>query len=96
MVNSMIIDEKGQFLVEENKSYLTTIKTTPEERGKVRSWVNGGNSVYSNPWLYYSENGHQMDYIRALRIVSDMEESFKTCSFCQSVKYDDSITVLPF
>lgn len=96
MLNSVMIEEERQFLIDEKKTYLAKIKTTPEERGKVRSWVNKGNSVYSNPWLLYSESGYQMDYIRALRVVAEMDESFEAYNSCQSVMEDGSITVLPF
>ena len=59
-------------------AYLRTIgHTTPEERGRLRSWINTTGSAYGNPWDLYGENGALMDYLSAFRIHREMEE----CSF---------------
>ena len=57
-------------------SYLRTIgHTTPEERGKLRSWINTTGTAYGNPWDLYGENGALMDYLSAFRIHREMEEN---------------------
>jgi hypothetical protein len=45
---------------------------TPEERRKLRDWVDEGNSVYENPCLLWREDGRPMDYISAIRFAEDM------------------------
>ena len=57
-------------------AYLRTIgHTTPEERGKLRSWINTTRTAYGNPWDLYGENGALMDYLSAFRIHREIEES---------------------
>jgi hypothetical protein len=57
-------------------NYLRTIgKTTPEERGKLRSWMKVSGTAYSNPWDFYEERGTLMDYITALRVAKEMDEN---------------------
>lgn len=95
MLNRVLIDEKRQLLVDEKKSYLAKRKTTPEERGNVRSWVNRGNSVYANPWLLYTESGYPMDYITAMRTAAEME-NIEAYNPYIDISDDDSSTDLPF
>ena len=57
-------------------AYLRTIgHTTPDERGKLRSWINETGTAYGNPWDLYGENGALMDYLSAFRIHREIEES---------------------
>ena len=57
-------------------AYLRTIgHTTPEERGKLRSWINTTGTAYGNPWNLYGENGALLDYLSAFRIRREMEEN---------------------
>ena len=57
-------------------AYLRTIgHTTPEERCKLRSWINATGNAYGNPWDLYGENGALMDYLSAFRIHREMEEN---------------------
>ena len=54
--------------------YLRTLRhTTPEERGKLRAWINSAGTAYGNPWGLGAENGSSMDYISALRLVNAMQ-----------------------
>lgn len=96
MLNSVLAEEKRRFLVDEKKAYLESIKIKPEEREKVCSWVNKGNSVYNNPWLLYSESGHPLDYVTAMRTVADMEENPETHKSIHSTAEDGSFTEVPF
>jgi hypothetical protein len=47
----------------------------PEEKGELREWMAHGNSVNSNPYMIYGENGRLMDFIAASRIDRDMCEN---------------------
>ena len=79
-------------------AYLKTIgHTTPEERGKLRSWIKKTGTAYGNPWDIYEENGCYMDYISAMRIIREMQEdsvSFYSSDFTQS--FDDDDEEVPF
>ena len=74
-------------------AYLKTIgHTTPEERGKLRSWIKKTGTAYGNPWDIYEENGCYMDYISAMRIIREMQEdsvAFYSSDFTQSFDDDD-------
>ena len=95
MINSVVKGDERQLLLDEKKAYLSKLKTTPEERGKVRSWVNRGNSVYANPWLLYSESSFPMDFITAMRAVAEME-TLESYNSYLDIPDDDSSTELPF
>ena len=79
-------------------AYLKTIgHTTPEERGKLRSWIKETGTAYGNPWDIYEENGCYMDYISAMRIIREMQEdsvAFYSSDFTQS--FDDDDEEVPF
>jgi len=45
---------------------------TSEEKYELREWIANGNSVNSNPFLIYGENGCLMDFIEASRVAEDM------------------------
>ena len=45
---------------------------TQEEKAELREWMAHGNSVNSNPFMLYGENGCPMDYINANRTAEDM------------------------
>ena len=79
-------------------AFLKTIgHTTPEERGKLRSWIKKTGTAYGNPWDIYEENGCYMDYISAMRIIREMQEdsvAFYSSDFTQS--FDDDDEEVPF
>ena len=79
-------------------AYLKTIgHTTPEERGKLRSWIKKTGTAYGNPWDIYEENGCYMDYISAMRIIREMQEdsvAFYSSDFSQI--FDDDDEEVPF
>jgi hypothetical protein len=95
VIKNIAIDEARLLLLDEKKAYLAKLKTTPEERGKVRSWVNRGNSVYANPWLLYSESGYPMDFISAMRAIGEME-NFEPYNPYIDISDDESSAELPF
>jgi hypothetical protein len=45
---------------------------TSEEKYELREWIANGNSVNSNPFLIYGENGCLMDFVEASRVAEDM------------------------
>jgi len=45
---------------------------TSEEKYELREWIVSGNSVNSNPFLIYGENGCLMDFVEASRVAEDM------------------------
>jgi len=85
-------------LKHEMNAYLKTIgHTTPEERGKLRSWIKKTGTAYGNPWDIYEETGRYMDYISAMRVIREMWEdsvAFYSSQFTQS--FDDDDEELPF
>lgn len=55
------------------KEYQAMLGTmTTEKKEELRQWIAGGNSVNSNPYWLYGENGRLMDLIAASRIHEDM------------------------
>lgn len=51
--------------------YLRSIgRTTPEERGNLRSWIKSAGTAYANPWDLYDEYGRPLDFISAYRVVN--------------------------
>lgn len=63
-----------EHLRREAHEYLKVVDVPQEERREILAWVRAGNSVHSNPWYIYGENGCQKDYISALRDVEFLEE----------------------
>ena len=52
-------------------AYLRSIgRTSPEERGKLRSWIKSAGTAYANPWDLYDEYGRPLDFISAYRVVN--------------------------
>ena len=49
------------------KEYEATKRLKADERKMLREWVYDWNSVYSNPFYVYDEDGKLMDYISAYR-----------------------------
>ena len=51
--------------------YLRSVdRTTPEERGKLRSWIKSAGTAYANPWDLYDEYGRPLGFISAYRVVN--------------------------
>jgi hypothetical protein len=72
---------------------------TSEEKYDLREWIVNGNSVNSNPFLIYGENGCLMDYVEASRAAEDMannpEEYGCTDAECRDSK-DSQDADMPF
>ena len=49
------------------KEYEATKRLKPEEHKMLREWVEEYNSVYSNPFYVYGDDGRLLDYITAYR-----------------------------
>jgi len=81
-----------RYLKNELKEYKQNIgKISADERKELHEWVADGNSVYSNPYYLYGENGHLMDYIEACRINEDMwknPQNYKYGTGCESEMSD--------
>jgi hypothetical protein len=45
---------------------------TAEEKEELREWMANGNSVNSNPYLLYGDNGELMDLLNARRVAEEM------------------------
>ena len=55
------------------KEYEKTLNSmTIEEKEGLREWMAQGNSVNSNPYMCYGENGCLTDLISAYRVADDM------------------------
>ena len=52
--------------------YESRFNLTDEERRSLYEWVSEGNAVCDNPWYMASENGALMDYVTAMRTVSEI------------------------
>jgi hypothetical protein len=45
---------------------------TAEEKEELREWMASGNSINSNPYLLYGDNGELMDLVNARRVAEEM------------------------
>lgn len=62
-----------EHLRREANEYLQEMEVTPQERRELRAWVRGGNSAYGNPGYLADENGRELDYITAMRLLTELE-----------------------
>lgn len=56
------------YLQKELHTYEEQVPMTLSERKELRKWVRHGNSIYANPWNAAYENGHEMNYLDALKM----------------------------
>lgn len=62
------------------ETYLPTVNSVTEsEKHHLQKWVDGGNSVYDNPYSLSNERGYPMDFINALRAAEDMFNNPDDC-----------------
>jgi hypothetical protein len=62
--------------IDKLKEYWETLGSmTLSEKEELREWIVQGNSVNSNPYMLYGENGCLMDIISASRISDDMQSN---------------------
>ena len=45
---------------------------TDEEYQELCSWVTSGNSVYANPWYMAGEDGGELDFLTARRVMLEL------------------------
>lgn len=62
-----------EHLRREANEYLQEREVTPQESRELRAWVRGGNSTYGNPGNLADENGRELDYNTAMRLLTELE-----------------------
>ena len=63
---------------QELRDFENTYPMTLIERKEVHKWVSDGNSIYTNPWYWYYENGNEMNYLDALKFEKELYEKMVT------------------
>lgn len=61
------LQERKYKLQQELRAFENTYPMTLGERKEVHKWVLDGNSINTNPWFYYYDNGYEMNYLDAMR-----------------------------
>ena len=61
-----------QILRNDLAAYESGFDLSDEERCSLYEWVSEGNAACDNPWYMASENGAPMDYVTAMRTVSEI------------------------
>lgn len=72
--------EKRERLLQQLRKYEKEVTMTTEERRELRKWVARGESPYDNGNNIHGENGWPMDFVNAMRFVSDQTEWFMSLS----------------
>ena len=52
--------------------YESSFDLSDEEQCSLYEWVSEGNAVCDNPWYMANENGTPMDFVTAMRTVSEI------------------------
>ena len=52
--------------------YESSFDLTDEERRSLYEWASEGNAVCDNPWYMANENGTPLDFVTAMRTVSEI------------------------
>lgn len=60
------------------RAFENTYPMTLRESKEVHKRVSEGNSIYTNPWYWYYENGNEMNYLDALRFEEELHEKMVT------------------
>jgi len=55
------LKERKNMIQRELRDFKNTCPMTLSERKEVHKWVSDGNSIYTNPWYWYYENGNEMN-----------------------------------
>lgn len=61
-----------QILRNDLAAYESRFDLSGEERRSLYEWVSEGNAVCDNPWNMANENGTPMDYVTAMRTISEI------------------------
>lgn len=48
------------------------MKLTPNEQTELNAWLTEGNSENSNPWYMTDECGNELDFVSAMRTVTEL------------------------
>lgn len=62
---------RKEYLANLLRQYEERTPMNSEERAELRQWVMDGNSPYDNGWSLCDEDGCQLDFVSAVRIVRD-------------------------
>lgn len=72
--------EKRDVLLQQLRKYEKEVTMTIEERRDLYEWVADGESPYDNGYNINGENGWPMDFVSAMRFVSDQTDWFMDLS----------------
>lgn len=72
------LQERKKMIRQELRDFENTYPMTLIERKEVHKWVSDGNSIYTNPWYWYYENGNEMNYLDALKFEKELYEKMVT------------------
>ena len=61
-----------QILRNDLAAYESSFDLSDEEQCSLYEWVSEGNAVCDNPWYMANENGTPMDFVTAMRTVSEI------------------------
>lgn len=61
-----------QILRNDLATYESRFALSDDERRSLYEWVSEGNAVCDNPWNMANENGMPMDYVTAIRTISEI------------------------
>ena len=61
-----------QILRNDLAAYESRFDLSDEEQCSLYEWVSEGNAVCDNPWYMANENGTPMDFVIAMRTVSEI------------------------
>lgn len=66
--------EEQKYLEDVLTKYKNEKSMTPDEKVELHKWVASGHDPYENGWGYCFENGHQMDFLEAVRFIEELCE----------------------
>jgi len=72
------LKERKHKIRQELRDFENTYPLTLGERKEVRKWVSDGNSINTNPWFYYFDNGYEMNYLDAMRFDDELYKEMVT------------------
>ena len=77
-MNKVYLKEWEYLIRRQLRDFENTYPMTLSERKEVHKWVSDENSINTNPWYWYYENGNEMNYLDALRFEKELYESMVT------------------
>ncbi len=67
------------YIEREAAEYMAKGPISLAEREELLDWIEGGNSVLTNPWLMADERDNPMDYLCALRTAEELRIQHLKC-----------------